>query len=332
MHLRLLLVSLVWALSGCFPQLPDPLVIDNLRVLAIQADPAVAAFTGFPPPTVTVRALVVDPNDPEGAGVEHSWKMELGDEDFDGREQLEALLPEGPYGSEITLDFAALFEERDEVEWSFTQLPLGYTSRLDDFTRESIKLVPFLVPDFQSDQGGGGNGEPITEPIPSPGAGPPPASEIPELPPEWNANPTLTELRRVGGDTWSVENGTLPGVEAPLYVGPVDSDEGLHFFIEVDDDTPTSRLSVELFRTTGWPGLPVEGEDEPDRNNLGNFGSLGSPVLDDELQPREFGWTPWSDGDDRVARLFLVLRDAEGGQSWQEIRPGEPPEDPAAAP
>ena len=78
-------------------------------------------------------------------------------------------------------------------------------------------------------------------------------------------------------------------------------------------------------RTTGRPGLPDPEEEEPDRENLANFGNLGSPVLDDELEPREFGWTPWSDGDEREARLFLVLRDASGGQSWQEIRPGDAP-------
>jgi len=331
MRARLLLVSVVWLLSGCFPQLPDPLVIDNLRVLAIQSDPAVATLTGFPPPSVTVRALVVDPDDPEGTEIDHSWEMDLGEEDFDGRDRLEALVPEGPYGSEVTLDFGALFEERDEAEWSFTQLPLGYTSQLGDLTRKSVKLVPFLVPEFNSGEPSGGGGDPVTEPIPE-FSGPPPAPELPELPEDWNANPILTELRRVGGDTWSVEEGTLPGSAAPLYVGPVEPSEGLHFFIEVDDDTPTSRLSVELFRTTGWPGLPVEGEEEPDRENLGNFGNLGTPILDDELEPREFGWTPWSEGDDRVARLFLVLRDSEGGQSWQELRPGDPPQDDEAVP
>ena len=81
---RALSAVLVCALSGCFPQLPDPLVVDDLRVLAIQADPAVATLTTFPPPAVTVRALVVDPDDPDGTDIEHQWALELGDEDFDG--------------------------------------------------------------------------------------------------------------------------------------------------------------------------------------------------------------------------------------------------------
>ena len=110
--LRTIPLLLVLLSVGCFPQLPDPLVIDNLRVLAIQADPAVATLDSFPPPSVTVRALVVDPEDAEGTEIEHSWQLELGDEEFEGREQLEALVPEGPYSDELVIDFAALFEER----------------------------------------------------------------------------------------------------------------------------------------------------------------------------------------------------------------------------
>ena len=323
---RALSAVLVCALSGCFPQLPDPLVVDDLRVLAIQADPAVATLTTFPPPAVTVRALVVDPDDPDGTDIEHQWALELGDEDFDGRDRLEALLPEGPYDDRLTVDFAALFEERSEVEWSFTQLPLGYDATLGDLKRESVKLVPFLVPQIEVPDSPEPGGKPVTVPaFPQGPPGPTEPTEPPELPEEWNANPVLTELRRVGGETWTLEDGTLPGPDAPLYVGPVTAEEGLHFFIEVADNTSTSRLSVELFRTTGRPGLPDPEEEEPDRENLANFGNLGSPVLDDELEPREFGWTPWSDGDEREARLFLVLRDASGGQSWQEIRPEDAP-------
>jgi len=325
MYFRALSAVLACAVAGCFPQLPDPLVVEDLRVLAIQSDPAVAALTGFPPPAVTVRALVVDPDDVEGADIEHHWRLELGDEDFDGREQLETLLPEGPYGDRLTVDFAALFAERNEIEWSFSQLPLGYDATLGELKREAVKLVPFLIPQIEVPDPPGGTGDPVAGPfLPFP-QGPPEPTEPPELPEEWNANPVLTELSRVDGETWTLEDGTLPGPDAPLYVGPVTAEEGLHFFIEVADDTSTSRLSVELFRTTGRPGLPDPEEEEPDRENLANFGNLGSPVLDDELEPREFGWTPWSDGDEREARLFLVLRDSRGGQSWQEIRPGVAP-------
>jgi len=325
MFLRVLIALVACALSGCFPQLPDPLVIDNLRVLAIQADPAVAAITGFPPPAVTIRALVVDPDDREGVDIEHRWQLELGDEDFEGRDRLEALLPEGPYDDELVVDFAALFAEREDVTWSFSQLPLGYHATLDELKREAIKLVPFLIPEIPVPDPGEGSGDPVTEPLPSGPPSPPGPTEPLELPEEWNQNPILTELRRVDGEIWTLAEGTLPGPGVPLYVGTVTAEEGLHFFIEVADDTSTSRLSVELFRTTGRPGLPDPEEEEPDRDNLANFGNLGSPVLDDELEPREFGWTPWSDGDEREARLFLVLRDSRGGQSWQELRPGEAP-------
>jgi hypothetical protein len=325
MFLRVLIALVACALSGCFPQLPDPLVIDNLRVLAIQADPAVATITGFPPPAVTIRALVVDPDDREGVDIEHRWQLELGDEDFEGRDRLEALLPEGPYDDELVVDFAALFAEREDVTWSFSQLPLGYHATLDELKREAIKLVPFLIPEIAVPNPPEGAGDPVTGPFPSGPPSPPGPTEPPELPEEWNQNPVLTELRRVDGEIWTLAEGTLPGPGVPLYVGTVTAEEGLHFFIEVADDTSTSRLSVELFRTTGRPGLPDPEEEEPDRDNLANFGNLGSPVLDDELEPREFGWTPWSDGDEREARLFLVLRDSRGGQSWQELRPGEAP-------
>ena len=147
MHLRALSALLACALSGCFPQLPDPLVVDDLRVLAIQADPAVATLTTFPPPAVTVRALVVDPDDPEGADIEHHWELELGDEDFEGRSSSRRCCRRG-LTRPADIDFAALFEERSEVEWSFSQLPLGYDATLGDLKRESVKLVP-LVPQLE---------------------------------------------------------------------------------------------------------------------------------------------------------------------------------------
>ncbi|HCP44807.1 MAG TPA: hypothetical protein DIU15_02075, partial [Deltaproteobacteria bacterium] len=163
------------------------------------------------------------------------------------------------------------------------------------------------------------------------GGGPPGASDDPlgsvELPEDWNANPRLTLVERVGGDRWSVAEGTLTGPLRPIYVGDVSADTGLHLRIEVEDDQPTTLLTLEFYRTTGRPGLPdpEEEEGEEDRDNAENFGSGDTPVLDDELTPREFGWTPFRGAVDREARLFLVVRDREGGQTWQEILPHDPP-------
>ena len=64
-------------LVSCFPQLPDETLVDNLRVLAIQADPATANLLAFPAPLVTVTALVVDPDDPELRDASHTWSLEL---------------------------------------------------------------------------------------------------------------------------------------------------------------------------------------------------------------------------------------------------------------
>ncbi len=347
-------LALVFAVlvTACFPSLPDEAVVSNLRVLAIQADPAVATFDQYPLPVITVRALVVDPDDPAGEDIEHQWALQLGDEDFDGREQLEALIPAAPHGPKIEIDFGASQGRAEVIGWVLAQLPLGYTATLRDEERETVKLVPFLSPEFEAppETPPPDLTQPVSAPLPTgPPTGPPPEipgdsePEAPELPDEWNENPALSALRLEDGTEWSQDEGTLPGLEAPLYVGSVDPYEGLHFHIEVTDDSSTERLSVELFRTSGSAGLPQEEDNEgwggpfsttltreereaEEKENRSTFGSGGNTVLDDPLIPREFGWTPWLDPGDRVARLFLVLRDDDGGQSWQEIRPEDPPE------
>ncbi|HCP44806.1 MAG TPA: hypothetical protein DIU15_02070, partial [Deltaproteobacteria bacterium] len=145
--MRVVLVACALALTSCFPQLPDPLVVDDLRVLAVQVDPATALLATSPLPTVTVRALTVDPDDPQGEGIEHSWALELGDEDFEGREQLEALVPDDAVGPTLEVDFGAV-AARDEVQWLLGSLPLSYVASNETLRRETIKIVDFLTPDF----------------------------------------------------------------------------------------------------------------------------------------------------------------------------------------
>ena len=363
--MRLVLVTCALMVTSCFPQLPDPLVVDDLRVLAIQVDPATALLSSFPLPIVTVRALTVDPEDPEGEGIEHRWALELGDEDFEGREELESLIPDDVSGPTLQVDFAAS-TARDEVQWALGRLPISYIASNEDLARETIKIVDFLTPEVDSagdDDDSAGDDDDSAGEFPGddddsaagfPGDGPPPGSDdfpvgdddssfpgqdgFPgaggdsevsvELPEDWNANPRLTRIERVGGDTWSTEEGSLTGPLRPIYVGDVSPDTGQHLRIEVEDDQPTTLLTLEFYRTTGRAGLPdPEEEDsaEEDRENAENFGNGDSPVLDDELTPREFGWTPFQAGDDREARLFLVVRDREGGQTWQEILPQDAP-------
>jgi len=353
-EVRVILVVCALLIGSCFPQLPDPLVVDDLRVLAVQVSPASVLLSSQPLPKVTVRALTVDPEDPEGRTINHSWGLALGAADFDGIERLEALLPKDATGPEIELDFSALFA-RDEVVWTLGRLPLEYFADNGQLVRESIKIVNFLTPELQvsgddddSASGGcsvgddddsavdgppfGGGGFPggdDDDSAPFGGfSGSDSGASLPtELPEDWNANPTFTRIERVGAQSWSVEEGTLSGPTEALYVGEVSSDTGLHLRIEVSDDQPTSLLSVEMFRTTGRAGLPDPDADPEDENqdSTANFGSGDSPVLDDELIPREFGWTPFRDANERNPRLFLVLRDREGGQTWQEIIPQAAP-------
>ena len=333
--MRALLLLCALLTGSCFPQLPDPLVLDELRTLAVQVSPASALLSSYPLPTVTVIALTVDPDEPEGLETTHSWAVELGDEDFDGRDRLESLVPQGSTGPVLELDFSSSFA-REETNWVLGRLPLKYVADNGQLVRETIKIVNFLSPELQAagdDDDSSAGGPPFGDdddssaPVgfPDPGAGDVPTVELPE---DWNANPTITLIERVGGETWSIEQETLPGPTAPLYVGEVSPDVGLHLRIELVDDQPTSLLSVEMFRTTGLAGLPdpEASSEEESQDSTANFGNGGSPVLDDELIPREFGWTPFQTPNNRVVRLFLIVRDREGGQTWQELRPLKAPD------
>jgi hypothetical protein len=281
---------------------------------------------------VTLTALVVDPTDPDLEGVEHTWELLLPD-DFEGAEQLEALLPEGPYGTTLELDLASLFGAR-ETTWTQGLIPFQYTVENDELKREAVKFAYFLVPEFDlgDDDDSGADDDDSAGPV-----GPPPPVEE-ELPEEYNENPTLTSLT-IGTTTFSAEAGTLPGPGAPLYVGEIDPEEGLRFEIVVADDKDTDNVSAEVYWTHGSPGLPSDsplddfrpGDDDDDDDDDpadGGFGGQSASLNEQFFTPdREFGWTPPDDPPTDVPmRLFLILIDDDAGQSWQEIRPEAEPE------
>jgi len=292
-----LLVGLL--VGGCDPLLDEEQRIADLRVLAVQVTPDVGAL-GRDPGAPVVRALVVDPLDPDGDDLTHTWAPELGDEDFEGRDDVESLVPEGPHGPSITLDFGA-FGGRDG-EWEDFALPLRYTVANGDLTREAIRVARFLAP---------------PEDVPFP------EWPDPELHPEYNANPTIDVIERLSPDGDEVLRrwAEPPGPSAALWMGEV-GDEGLRFRVSLSDDGPAGDLVVSLLWTVGHAGLPdADGVLEDDGDGRAPLGDGVSPVLDNLQDPREFGWTPPRDEDEVVPRLFLVVRDPDGGQTWQELRP-----------
>lgn len=324
---RLLLCIVALGLAGCFPDLPDQRVVANLRVLAIQADPAVATFNPFEPPVITVRALVAAPDNEDLDGVSHAWGFDFGDEDFDGRETLEGLIPEGPHSTSISIDLAPLFEER-EGGWLPLLLPVTYTAEDDELARDAVKLVSFLLPDPEFGQGD--DDDSAAEP------------EVPLAPEEtelYNANPVITAIE-VGEVRWAGEE---LSVDVPIDVGEVTTTEGLEFVVQYTDDEPTTDLQVRIYWTSGSAGLPPEPDDDDDDGfgfggGGGGGGGLrgGGLAADDEADPdlgdgqlvreegngsRTLGWTPSGWDDAPTPRLWIVLLDEQGGQTWQELRP-----------
>jgi hypothetical protein len=143
-------------LMGCFPDLPDESVIANLRIVAIRSEPAVLPLDVFPPPPMTLEALVVDPRAPENGGITHTWAMELGDEEFDGRAELEALIPPGPHGPTLEIDFAPLLGARDQG-WLPASFAIKYTVDNGDVERPN---TPASTPTRPSPTSRGSAGTP----------------------------------------------------------------------------------------------------------------------------------------------------------------------------
>lgn len=319
--MRYSLFLLALPLVGCFPELPDAQVVTNLRVLSIRTDPAVVAIA-FPPPKLKIEALVAHPTDLSGRTLSHEWSLELGDEEFEGREQFDALLPSGPQSNAITIDFAALFAERDGG-WAAAVLPLNYRVRSSDDERKAVKLVRFLLPELPA--GDDDDSAVPTEPV---------EFLLPEETEDWNSNPVIDSLT-MGDVTYSLADGTLPGPDSPLYIGDVDAEEGLQVaFVATDAE---QDINPKLFWTAGTAGLPVDDAPgggpfggatddddataEDDDDDGGGFGFGGAePFLDDTT----FAWTP-PEAVDEFTRLWFVVEDGAGGATWQEIRLGTKP-------
>ncbi len=319
-------------LVSCFPELPDQRMIDNLRVVGIRSDPAVADLTVFPPTTlITVSALTVNGAEADLDGVEHTWSLDLPD-DIEGLEDLAELLPEGPYGPSIEIDLEQLFappegEARDDHLTGRTGgvLPLRYRAETADDDREAIKLVTFLFPAPPEE----GDDDDSAEP------------EEPEEFEPPNTNPVIVTVAVGDGD--AVE---APGPGEVMYIGAIDED-GEELIAIVEDDGDQEDLSVELYRTGGCPnlapddedgapfgpgggfGAPAPGEeaDPCDVDGGGGFGGGGGgPFSDEEItSERTFAWRPLPDTDSADSRLFILAVDSEGGQTWQELRAAPAP-------
>lgn len=338
MRRRLALPFLLAAALGlqCFPELPDPGLVDSLRVLAVRADPAVAVLDTYPLPSITVTALTVDPSDETLAGVTHTWTLDLPD-DVEGVEQLQALVPDPPHGPSIEIDLNALFggaagggaaaAAEDGPEYLTGLLPLRCRAETADDHREAVKLVSFLIPDFSGGDDDDATGDDDDS------AAATRAIDPSDPPAGYNENPTLVSLT-VNGGVFSAGDGLLPGPTEPMLVGPVAPDVGLRLDLEVSDDKDPADVDADLFWTNGCPGLPpdlsmIPPNQHPDDGEClddDSFGFGGSARIDEtdggsfgaEGPARAFGWHPPSAG--QPARLFLILMDGEGGQTWQEIR------------
>ena len=321
------ILLLLLGTASCFPELPDRTLVTNLRVLAINVDPATASLATWPPPVITVTALTVHPTDEELDDATHTWSLDLPEgEDW---EALRALLPEGPHGHSVEIDLGVFFEQRDtQIEFIQAVLPLNYLVENDGDHREAVKLVYFLMPDFSGDDDdSAGDDDDSAAPV---DPGPPPATEE-EL---TNLNPTITSIT-VGERTWSAAAGELPGLHGPLYIGPIGED-GAIIEVGVDDDEPTGDLGLTLYRTAGCRNLPpgIE-EDGKGRfsSMMGGFGDSDDPCGDDvhrvprwdddspDWTTREVAWRPLEGETADGVRLWLILQDQEGGQVWQELRP-----------
>ena len=352
-------LAAIGALS-CFPELPDETLVDNLRVLAVQSDPATANLFSFPLPSVTVTALVVDPEDPDLADATHTWTLELPEgADAEVAEQLQRLLPPQPHGPSLVLDFAAGFARDDHdslPELVEGILPLRYEVETPRDQRSAVKLVHFLLPELGDDDDSAGDDDDSAafpwgdddDSAAFPWGDDDDSAAFPwgddddssssedeagSLQ-EGNRNPEIVSIT-VGEQVFSAQAGQLPGIVGPVLIGAV-SEDGISMSVQVGDDADLEALSVEVFRTAGCPNLKPEGglrdgppggpaasasDSDPCGDESGGFGFGGDSDEEVDQSIREFAWRPLPGAASSGARLFVVLRDEDGGQSWQELRP-----------
>ena len=345
---------------SCFPELPDSTLVDNLRVLAIQSDPATTNLSSFPLPSVTVTALVVDPEAPELGDATHTWSLELPEEADSGSiDDLQRLLPTGPHGPTLVLDFASgLARDGEETLPELTEgiLPLRYEVETPRNQRAAVKLVHFLIPDLGDDDDSAGDDDDLSGDDDSssfPWGDDDDSSSFPwgddddssslvgSSDPEeaFNRNPEIVSID-IGDQSFPAEGAQLPGINAALLIGTV-GEAGVSLSIKVADDTDLETLDVTLFRTAGCPSLKPEdsgGGGWLGGSAGGNAGASGDAVCEEEdsgfgfgfggrddedgdPSTREVAWRPLPGESSAGARLFVVLRDEGGGQTWQELRP-----------
>lgn len=169
----------------------------------------------------------------------------------------------------------------------------------------------------------------------------------PTPPDGYNENPVIVSLTFDEERVFTAADGQLPGIGAPLYIGDVAEDQWLRIAVEVADDKDPADVWADLYWTDGCPGVPVPdaapggaggpalgGEpadalpvDECPAVEFGDSfgGTAGLKPEADSYVYREFGWYPTTAMGPQTARLFVVLLDIGGGQTWQEIRPADGP-------
>ncbi len=299
--MRILLASVIALLGAgnlsCGSDAYNPWHLQELTAFAIQTDPATAVLGQLPQPPITVTALAIDPADPDLSGATHTWWWDIED-GVEGAELLTAMLPDGPHGPSIELDPTALALYWASPEETVTaSLPLHYRVEATGEAFDAVKLVTLIAP--AADEW----------------------HDTDTRPDDYNENPRITALS-INDDLAIIDDdGTILGIHTPVVLPSTEPDTGLHIRIRVEDDDDPDLTFAYLVWTAGCAQLPTADSVARDEcPEITGWVYGGTATLGDQYVPREFGWTPLSDTEE--ARLFIVIKDAEGGLSWQEIRAG----------
>ncbi len=293
---------------SCSSEAYNPWLLQELAAFAIQTDPATTVLDTLPQPPITVTALAIDPADPTLSDASHSWWWDIGD-DVEGADVLTSMIPDGPHGPTVELDPTALTLLWASPEETLSaSLPLHYRVETAEAEFDAVKLVSLIAPAPDEWEDSGDDDDSAE------GDG----SARPE---GYNENPRITALS-INQDVEIVDDqGSVLGIHTPVLVPSAEPDVGLHIRIRVEDDKDPGDTFGYMVWTAGCARLPTEDSVARDECPAitgwvyGCTATLGDPYV-----PREFGWSPLSDTAD--ARLFIVVKDLEGGLAWQEIRVG----------
>lgn len=283
--------------AGCGSSSYNPWLLEELTAFAIQTDPATTLLGPLPQPPITVTAMAVDPGDPDLSGATHSWWWDM-DDDVEGAELLTSMIPAAPHGLSVELDPTALaLYWAAPQETITTSLPLHYRVETPTASFDAVKLVTLIAP----------------------------ADDVwgqPEETPEgYNENPRITALN-INDDVMIADDPETLGIHTPVAIAAADPEVGLHIQIRVEDDKDPDLCFGYMVWTGGCARLPTEDSVARDEcPEITDWVYGGTATLGDQYVPREFGWTPLSNTG--AARMFIVIKDGEGGLSWQEIQVGE---------